>query len=183
MEILSLLTSFGSAAEETQGIGALRIDVLAILAQAVTFLVLFLIIKKFALTKIVATLEKRRKTIDDGVRLGREMEAEKEKLEEKFEAVLRKARVQADEIIASGQKESGEIIKAAEESAVRKTDAMLADAHAKIEADIESARKSLEQEMRSLVAEATEVIIDEKLDAKKDESLIKRAFAKVGGRA
>ena len=70
MEILSLLTSFG-AAEETKGIGALGIDALAILAQAATFLILFLIIKKFALEKIVATLEKRRKTIDDGVRLGR----------------------------------------------------------------------------------------------------------------
>lgn len=182
MEILSLLTSFG-AAEETKGIGALGIDALAILAQAATFLILFLIIKKFALEKIVATLEKRRKTIDDGVRLGREMEVEKEKLDEKFESVLQKARVQADEIIAGGQKESGEIIKAAEESAIRKTDALLADAHAKIDADIERARKELEHEMRSLVAEATEVIIAEKLDVKKDESLIKRAFAKVGGRA
>ncbi len=182
MEIFSLFTSFG-AAEETKGIGALGIDALAILAQAVTFLILFFIIKKFALEKIVATLEKRRKTIDDGIRLGREMELEKEKLDEKFESVLQKARVQADKIIADGQKESGEIIKAAEESALRKADALLADAHAKIDADIEHSRKELEHEMRNLVAEATEVIISEKLDAKKDESLIKRAFAKVGGRA
>ena len=49
---------------------------LAILAQAATFLVLFFVIKKFALDGIVSTLEKRRKTIDDGVRLGREISAQ-----------------------------------------------------------------------------------------------------------
>lgn len=182
METLHLLTNFG-ATEEVQGIGALGIDFLAILAQAATFLVLFIILKKFALDGIVATLEKRRKTIDDGVRLGIEMEAEKTRLDEKVDEVLHKARLDADAVIAGGQKEAGEIIKAAEEAAGRKVDAMLADAHSKIEADITAARKSLEQEMRALVAEATEVIIEEKLDAKKDESLIKRAFARVGAKA
>lgn len=182
MQVLSLLTNFG-ATEEVSGIGALGIDFLAILAQAFTFLVLFFVIKKFALDGIVKTLEKRRKTIDDGVRLGVEMEAEKAELDEKVEAVLRDARINADEIIAGGQKEAGSIIKAAEEAAGRKVDAMLADAHGKIEEDITAARKGLEQEMRALVAEATEVIIEEKLDAKKDESLIKRAFARVGAKA
>lgn len=181
MEILTLLTHFG-ATEEVSGIGALGIDPWAILAQTATFLILFFILKKFALDGIVKTLEKRRQTIDDGVRLGHEMEAEKNLLDEKVEALLRKARVNADEIIAGGQKEAGEIIKAAEEAAGRKVDAMLADAHGKIDQDIADARKGLEQEMRALVAEATEVIIEEKLDAKKDESLIKRAFAKVGTR-
>lgn len=182
MEFLHLLTNFG--AEEVSGIGALGIDFLAILAQAVTFLVLFFIIKKFALDGIVKTLEKRRHTIDDGVRLGREMEAEKAALDEKVDELLRKARIEADGIIAGGQKEAGEIIKAAEEAAGRKADAILADAHGKINEDIAAARKGLEQEMRNLVAEATEVIIEEKLDAKKDEGLIKRAFARAtGGKA
>lgn len=182
MEILSLLNNFG-ATEEVSGIGALGIDPLAILAQAATFLVLFFVIKKFALDGIVQTLEKRRKTIDDGVRLGHEMEAEKAALDEKVDELLRKARSEADTIIAGGQKESASIIKAAEEAAGRKADAILADARGKIDEDIDAARRGLEQEMRALVAEATEVIIEEKLDAKKDESLIKRAFARVGGKA
>jgi F-type H+-transporting ATPase subunit b len=182
MEFISLLTTFG-ATEEVSGIGALGIDPLAILAQAATFLVLFLVIKKFALDGIVQTLEKRRKTIDKGVRLGHEMEAEKEQLDAKVEELLRKARTEADSIISGGQKEAGSIIKAAEEAAGRKADAILEEAHGKIDEDINAARQGLEQEMRALVAEATEVIIEEKLDAKKDEGLIKRAFAKVGGKA
>ena len=64
----------GHAAEEPAGIAALGIDPLAILAQAGTFLVLFWVVKKFALNKISATLEERRKTIDQGVRLGQKRE-------------------------------------------------------------------------------------------------------------
>ncbi len=182
MEFTNLLTNFG-ATEEVSGIGALGIDVLAILAQAFTFLVLFFIIKKFALDGIIKTLEKRRQTIDDGVRLGREMEAEKAALDAKVDDALKAARAEADEIIAGGQKEASQIIKAAEEAASRKAEAILADAHGKISEDIAAARKGLQQEMRTLVTEATEIIIEEKLDQRKDESLIKRALARVGGKA
>lgn len=176
--IQPMLTIFASA-EEASGIGALGIDPLAILAQAATFLLLFFIIKKFALEKIVATLEKRRKTIDDGIRLGREMEAEKEKLDEKVNDTLKKARLEADKIIADSHEEAGAAIKHAEELANRKTDTMLADAHAKIEEDVQKARDSLEKDMRGLVAEATEAIIRTKLDPKADEKLLKQVFEEV----
>lgn len=175
---ISLLTNFG-AAEQPEGIAALGIDPLAILAQLVTFLVLFWIVKRFALDSIVNTLEKRRKTIDDGVRLGREMEAAKEQLDDKVAQVLKKARIDADEIIAEGHQKAGEIIKQAEGDATRKVDAMLSDAHAKIDEDIDRAKTELEQEMRELVAEATEVILGEKLNAQKDATLLTKAINKV----
>ena len=180
MEFLHVLTIFG-ATEEPQGIAALGIDPLAILAQAATFLLLFWVIKKFALDKIVKTLEDRRKTIDDGVRLGREMEAEKERLSEQIENELKKARIEADKIIAGSREEAGGIVRAAEESATRKVDALLADAHAKIEEDIQAARSGLEKDVRELVANATAIVLEEKLDAKKDMNMIERALAKVRG--
>lgn len=173
------MTTMFANTEEVSGIGALGIDPLAILAQAATFLLLFFIIKKFALEKIVKTLEDRRKVIEDGIRLGREMEAEKEKLDEKVAENLKKARIEADKIIAAGHEEAGAVIKASEETATRKTDSMLADAHAKIDEDIDKARRSLESEMRGLVAEATEVIIKTKLDSKQDEKLLQESFSKV----
>ncbi len=166
-----IITIFAST-EEVSGIGALGIDPLAILAQAATFLLLFFIIKKFALTKIVATLESRRKTIEDGIRLGREMEAEKEQLDEKVKATLKEARIESDKIIADSHEEAGSVIKEAEDSANRKTDMMLADAHVKIEEDTDKARVGLEKEMRGLVAEATEAIIKTKLDSKADADLL-----------
>ena len=183
MPVLQIIQFFGETAahgaEEAQGIAALGIDPLAILAQAGTFLVLFLIIKKFALEKIVKTLDERRKTIDKGVRLGFEMAEEREKLEQKIEDQLRETREQADRIISDAHKEAGEVVKAAETTAATKVDSMLADAQARIAEDMKKAKAELEKDMRHLVAEATEVIIGEKLDQKKDDALIKRALSGV----
>lgn len=183
MPVLQLIQFFGEssshAATEATGMAALGIDPLAILAQAGTFLLLFWIIKKFALEKIVTTLEERRQTIDKGVRLGYEMAEERAKLTEKIEDELRKTREKADQIIAEAHKEAGVVLKDAEASASTKVDTMLTDARARITDDMKKARVELEKDMRNLVADATEIIIGEKLDAKKDDALIKRALSGV----
>lgn len=173
VQVLQIMASTGG---ETSGIGALGIDPLAILAQAGTFLVLFFVLKKFALNGIVETLEKRRKIIDKGVKLGQDMEIEKAKLDEKVEVVLRKAREEADTIVAQAHEESSTIVKGAETQALKKVDTMIADAHTRIESDIKQARKDLEKETVRLIATATEVIIKEKLDSSKDAKLIDRAL-------
>jgi F-type H+-transporting ATPase subunit b len=181
--VLQIIQIFGETAshgaEEAHGIAALGLDPWAILAQAGTFLVLFWVIKKFALTKIVNTLEERRQTIDKGVRLGYEMADEREKLQQKIEDELRKTREKADQIIAEAHKEAGITLKDAEASAAAKVDTMLEDARARITEDMQKAKNELEKDMRHLVADATEIIIGEKLDAKKDDALIKRALSGV----
>lgn len=179
MVISNMFQLVAATAEEPEGIAALGIDPLAILAQAATFLLLFFLIKKYALSGIVDTLEKRRKTIDDGVRLGREMEAEKERLQETIAAQLHKARVESDNIIAMTKEESAVMIRDAESTAQAKAENILRDAHAKIDEDIARARASLEKDIRELVADATAVVLEQKIDAQKDSSLIERAIAKV----
>lgn len=177
--MIALLPTLFAEAAEPQGIAALGLDPLAILAQAVTFLVLFFLIKKFALSKIVKTLEDRRKTIDKGVLLGMEMEKEKTALDEKVEALLQQARADADKIIAGGQAEAGSIIKKAEDDAKRKADALMADAHNRIGEDIERAKTELKKDMVELVATATGALVREKVDARKDTQLIEKILEEV----
>lgn len=181
MDITGFVTILAATGEEPEGIAALGIDPLAILAQAATFLLLFWIIKKYALGSIVDTLEKRRKTIDDGVRLGREMEAEKEKLEETIANELHKARRAADDIIANTKEEAAGIVRQAEQTAQEKAESIVRDAHAKIEEDAQKARDSLEKDIRDLVADASAVVLEQKIDAKSDANLIERAISKVRG--
>jgi F-type H+-transporting ATPase subunit b len=180
LTLIHLFAATGHAAEENPaGIAALGIDPLAILAQAGTFLLLFWVVKKFALEKIVKSLEERRQTIDEGVTLGYEMAEERARLEEKVEAELRKTRDKADLIVAEAHKEAGEVVKAAEASAAAKVDDMLADARSRIEDDMKRAKQELQKDILGFVADATEAIIGEKLDAKKDDALIKRALKAV----
>jgi len=170
------------AAEETaekSGLAVLGIDPIALLLQLTTFLILFLLLKKFAFNTIVRMLEERRRTIDAGVDLGQEMAAQKQQLDETVADILKKARQESDKIIAAGHHEAGVIVKEAEAEAERKADALLADVHNKIAEDISKAKKGLEAEMLSLVAEATEAVISEKLSPKKDAALITRALHEV----
>ncbi len=177
--MIGFLPHIIAAAEEPQGISALGIDPWALLAQAVTFLILFWVIKRFALDKIVNTLEDRRKTINKGVLLGMKMEKEKEALDEKVEQLLHEARLESDKIIAGGHREAGEIIKAAEEAATRKASALIEDAHNRIDEDIQRAKNELRSEMVHLVADTTEAVIGEKIDSKKDRELVERLLKEV----
>jgi F-type H+-transporting ATPase subunit b len=174
-----LLTRFASEAAEKEGIAVLGIDPKAILLQAGTFVLLYLILKKFALRGIVDTLEKRRKTIDKGVSLGIEMQHAKTGFDKELKSMQHQARADADKIIAQAHTEAGEIIKAGEQTATHKIDDMLRDANVRIEREMQTARRELQSEMLALVSDATEVILQEKLDTKKDASLIERALAKV----
>jgi F-type H+-transporting ATPase subunit b len=178
---IGFLNRFAATEEATPegGLAVLGINPVAFMLQLITFLILFFILRKFAFNKIIKLLEERRLTIDKGVDLGREMTAQKQQLDERINQALHEARIESDKIIAAAHHESGVIIKQAEETATRKTDAMLSDAHAKIEDDIELAQTGLEKELRVLVAEATEAVIGEKLDAAKDAGLIERTLRKV----
>ncbi|MEO8785055.1 MAG: F0F1 ATP synthase subunit B [Candidatus Saccharimonadales bacterium] len=164
---------------EPTGIAALGLDPWGFLAQAVTFLVLLLGIKKFALGKIVAILEERRKTIDKGVRLGIEMQKEKTELDDKVEALLHKARLQADVLIAQGQEEARGIIHEAEEVALRKAETLLEESQNQLAEDIKRAKRELKTEMVELVGEATGILLRQKVDASKDSKLIESLLGEI----
>lgn len=169
----------GSESSGGGGIGSLGVDFKGLLLQIATFLIVFFLLKRFALDKIVATLEKRHQTIDDGVRIGQEMAEQKAKLDSEITKLLHKARMEADKIIASGHQEAQELLKETEAAATKKTEIMLADARVKIEEDLKKRLKQLEKDTLQLVASATETLISQKLDTDKDQTLIRAALDEV----
>lgn len=170
----SAYTSEESHGGESEGIAALGLDPFAILAQTFTFLVLFWVIKKYALDKIVANLDKRHNDIDRGLHLTAELDKEKAELDERVEKVLKSARKDADAIIAEAHTESGKIVQAAEGTATRKAEEILRAAEGKIEQDIANARDGLKAEMAGLITEATEAILNQKLDSNADRKLVEK---------
>lgn len=170
------LTHILAAAEEPSGIATLGLDPWAILAQATTFLVLFWVVKKFALGKIVHTLDTRRKTIEKGVLLGIEMQSEKEKLDKTVSEALHRAREQADQLLANAQAEGKQIVKEATDEASQKAKQLIEEASQKLQTDVEKVRHELKTELAGLVADATEIVVGEKLDTSKDNALIQKAL-------
>ena len=64
----------------------------------------------------------------------------------------------------------------AEGKAKEKADGIVAEAKERTTQDVARARKKLEGELVGLISDATEAIIDEKVDAKKDAALIDKAL-------
>lgn len=162
--------------ESASGIGALGISPSAFIIQLISFVFVFLLLKKFAFKPIVNLLEERHKTIDDGVRMGLRMEKEKAKLDEEVAKTIREARASADQIISAAHKDARQVVRDAEKSALLKVDRIIDDAEARIAEESAHARRTLEKELIGLVSEATEAIVGEKVDSKKDLELVKKAM-------
>ncbi len=174
INILTMLANTG--AEESQGIAALGIDPIAILAQGVTFLLLFLLIKKFAFSKIVDTLEQRRKTIENSLDKAEALTKQNEEAEEKVKAALHEARKESEEIIAKSHEEAGALIAEAEDKAAIKTQKIIDDGKVQIDQQVVRAQETLKKETLDLVSRATTALLGEVIDVKKHEDLIKKAL-------
>lgn len=166
----------GDKSAEATGLAALGINPQAFLVQLIGFIIVFLLLKKYAFAPIVRLLDERRKVLEDGVKMGLRMEEEKAKLGADVVQVMRDARQEADKIIGNGQKEAREIIREAEKVGQRKVDTMISDAEARINEEATQAKRRLQKEIVGLVAEATEAIVEEKVDEKKDAKLIDKAL-------
>ncbi|HSX43228.1 MAG TPA: F0F1 ATP synthase subunit B [Candidatus Saccharimonadales bacterium] len=173
--MITNLTHF-AAAESADGIGALGVDGKALLIQLVTFVLAYLVLRKWAFGPIMKVLNERRQTIEDGVRIGEQMKKDQAELETKVEAALSEARAKAEGIIGDANESSRQIVREAEDKARAKADGILREADDRIAGETQRARKQLQGELVSLISDATEAIIGEKVDAKKDAELIDRAL-------
>lgn len=156
----------------TGGAEALGLSFSAFLIQLITFVIVFLILNRFAFKPIVKKLEERRQVIEDGVKMGLELEKERLALDAEIIKIKRDARHEADKIIATGHKEARSIMSDTEKATARKVETMITDAEARIEEESEQARLSLEKDIVGLISEATEALVGEKVDTKKDAELI-----------
>lgn len=160
-----------SASHASEGL-PLGLSLQAFIIQLVTFILVFLLLKKFAFKPIVKMLNERHKVIDDGVRLGQKMEKEQAQLEEHKAEIVRQARHEADAIVATAHKEARDVNREAEKSAHKKAEAILADAEVRIKEETDQAKRKLEKDVAKLVAEATEAVVEQKLDKAADSKLI-----------
>lgn len=171
--MLQALTNFG---DSSSGIGALGFDGQAFVIQLITFVLAFLVLRRYAFKPILKVLRERRETIESGVKLGEQMKQEEAKLAAKVDETLHEARKEADGIIATAQDSGRQAILEAEEKARAKAAGIITQAESRLVQETARARQQLEQELVGLVSDATEAIIDEKVDAKKDAALIERSL-------
>ncbi len=159
-------------ADQSSGLGAFGVNFQALIIQMLTFLIVYLVLRKYAFKPILKVLKERRDTIEAGLKLGAEMQKKNDELNAKTEELLHKAQKDADKLISDSRDEAKAIVSESEEAAKAKAEGILNDANRTIEQNTLKAKKKLEKELVGLISEATEALVGEKIDSEKDSKII-----------
>ena len=176
-----MISSAQQFADSSSGIGAFNINLKSFIFQLVTFVIVLMIFKRWILPPIVKTLEDRRSTLEKSLEHARQTEETLAKAQAQAEDILARARDQADDALAEAKKGAAGVISGAEVAAAERTARIIKEAEGHLEQERNKLRQELRKEMAGLVADATAKVIDEKVDAKHDMSLIEKAIKAVTG--
>lgn len=172
-----MLTVFATTTSNPNLFQALGLNVQLLVEQGAAFLVLVFILGKFVYPALVKAIDDRRASIEAGLEEAKESQEALVKAEAKVAELLEAARKDADDMLARTQQESASLLADAESKARARAEQIVADAHQQLNVDIAKAREVLKKDTIELVALATERIIGEKLDERKDADLVKKALA------
>jgi F-type H+-transporting ATPase subunit b len=179
--LVYLPIQFAENADSGGGLGAFQLNLKDFVIQLITFVLVLLVLRKWVVPKLVETVEKRRETLEDSLKNAKATEEALARAEAKAEEILSAARAQADEALAEAKDAGAGIITKAEEAAAKRANLIVREAESRLSEEREKLRGELREELAVLVADATEKIIHEKLDDKRDMSLIERAIKGITG--
>jgi F-type H+-transporting ATPase subunit b len=176
MQILYILAATETEAASSGLFEALGIDLRLLLLQGIAFLILVWFLGKFVYPPLMKAIDERQAAIEQGTKAAEEAQEKAASTEADVNKMFKEARAQADEIVQTAHKEAVGMIEAAESKAKKRADHIVSEAKAQLEQDVAAARAALKADTAELVALATERIVKEKVDAKRDASLIERAL-------
>lgn len=178
--IFKLAQTEAAAEHSSGGIGAiftaLGLNVPSLVLNALAFLVVAWILGKFVYPHLMGALDAKQGELEGAARFEKQAQGSLEKAEAKAAEVIAAARTSADEIISAAQADAKGRIEDATQKATAQAERIVAEAREQLDRDIEAARKTLRADTAKLVAEATETVLDEKLDGSRDTGLINRAL-------
>jgi len=165
-----------AAESSSSGISSLGVNLKSFIFQLITFLIVLLILRRWVFPKLVATLEERRKTLEESLNQARLTEETLQKAESKAGEILQAARAQADAALAEAHTKAEEIIAKGESAASERGARIIAEAEERLGQERERLHHELRGELAELVASTTEKVLRQKLNEREDRKLIEQSL-------
>ena len=150
----------------------LQLDLQQIISQALSFLLLLWVLKRFAWKPLLAMLDARRTRIEEGIRQIDQGKAGLVKLEQELKVRLEKideeARAKIQEAVQEGRRVAMEI----QDEARAQSQAILTKSKETIELELAKAKVTLRDQMAQMTVDATERLLKQKVDRAADQALI-----------
>lgn len=151
-----------------------------IVAQIFTFLIFFMIMKRFAWGPIMEFLESRRARIQAEFDEVAELKLEVENFKEEYTKKLAEMDDQAREKIQEGINEGRRIADEVAEKARQDAEERIEKSKQMIELEINKARKELKEDIVTIAMQVSEIAVRERLDDQKHRSLVDGFIDKLG---
>ncbi|MEE6187573.1 ATP synthase subunit b [Mycovorax composti] len=129
----------------------------------VAFIVVFLILKKFAWKPILKSLNDREQNIANAIASAEKVKAEMAQMQSENEALLAKAREERAQLLKEARETKEKIINEAKEQAKAEAAKIIADAQQAINAQKMAALTDVKNEVGKLVIEVSEKVLRKEL--------------------
>lgn len=133
------------------------------------FVIVFVILKKFAWKPILSTLKERETGIAEAIATAEKTKAEMAQLKAENEALLQKALEERAALIKEAKEQSDKMIAEAKDKAKAEYDKILADAQAAIWQQKNAAITDVKNQVGALVVEVSEKILRRELSNKAEQ--------------
>ncbi len=164
---------------EPTGIATLGINLNTFIAQLINFVVVLLVLWKFAYGPIVKMLDERSKKIEESIKLSEEVNVRVKKME-----------VEQKEVIASAKQEAMVILEAARNDAETRKQELLATAKKEVERVVTQGKEQLKAEKTQMIQEvktelvgiviaATKKILESEVDEKTSHKIASDVIEKM----
>ncbi|HEY2720646.1 MAG TPA: F0F1 ATP synthase subunit B [Chitinophagaceae bacterium] len=130
------------------------------------FLVVFIILRKYAWPAILGGLQKREQTIADSLAQAEKIKLEMAQLKNENEALLAKAREERAQMLKEAREMKDKIINEAKDQAKAESNKIITDAQEAINAQKMAALTEVKNQVGKLVIEVTEKILRRELSSK-----------------
>jgi len=145
----------------------------------ITFSLLLVILRRFAWTPILSSLEEREKRLQSSMQTAEEARNESKRIAEEQNKILAAARHEASEILATARKSGDEFRKKMEQGAKAEREKIIAAAEAEIKVLQQNAREELRKFSAELAIGAAEKLLQENLDQVKSQKLVEDYIAEM----
>lgn len=139
------------------------------------FLVVFLILRKYAWPAILGGLKKREETIAEALESAERIKAEMAQMKSENESLLAQAREERAGMLKDAKQTADKMVSDAKERAKTEYDKILADAQSAIQQQKNAVLTDLKNQVGSLIIEVAEKVLRQELkDKTKQETYIKQ---------
>jgi F-type H+-transporting ATPase subunit b len=152
-----------------------------LIGQAINFLILLFLMKKFVFPRFFILLKERREKIEEGIRKLEEAKKKSEMIEIEREKILREAKEKADLIMKEAEKRAklkeAKIIEMAE----KEKEKIIEEAKRMGQNEIEKLKEDFLKESLKISFLLAEKILSKKIDEKEDKKLIMKFLNQING--